>query len=239
MTDNNKRNIPGYLFLCFVAILFISSVASCGKNAVTASVGSNIQLQVLNLSPDLLPVNVTLNYIKRNPNPYNYPTASGYFSISTDTPIQIKSSLTSVSTVAWITERTTVKPNVKYTLFVTGFRSDSSITSIFTTDTSAAATEGRGKIRFVNASLRSPDLDLTANGTMAFSKITYKGVTKYLEVPPGNYEFKITATGDPSKIYSTISNYQVQDGKLYTIYGYGIAGRTDSARFGGGVLINK
>ena len=150
--DRAKSNILVYLFACFAGILFVSSVASCGKGAASAAVGTNIQLQVLNLSPDLLPINVTIGYIKRNSYPFSYPTPSGYFSIAADTPIQIKSSSSLVSTRAWVTVSDILKPNVKYSLFLMGFRADSSITSIFTTDTASASTVGRGKIRFVNAS---------------------------------------------------------------------------------------
>lgn len=236
---NTQRHITTYLFLGFAGLLFVTSIISCGKNAVTSAIGSNIQLQVLNLSPDLQPINVNIAYIKRNTYAYSYPTPSGYFSIAADTPIQIKSSQPSISTRPWVTVDSVLKPNVKYSLFITGFRADASITSIFTSDTAAPATAGRGKIRFINASPRSNALDLSANGTPAFTGAAYKSVSKYREVPPGNYEFVITQTGSPNTILKRITSYQVQDGKLYTIYSFGIAGRTDSAAFGGDVLINK
>lgn len=239
MISKHKSYIAAYLFTCFAGLLFVLTVASCGKNAANAAVGSNIQLQVLNLSPDLQPVNVHIAYIKRNTYGYSFPTPSGYFSIAADTPIQIRSSQSSVSTRNWITERSILKPNVKYSLFITGFRADSNIRHIFTTDTAAPATPGRGKIRLVNATSRAVNLDVMANGSLAFTNVKKDSVTKFIELPPGSYEFKITQTGAPATILGTLPNQQVQDGKIYTIYTYGVAGRLDSARFGGGVLINK
>jgi hypothetical protein len=238
-TAKNKNNILTYLFLCCAGILVVPFMVSCGKSAVSAATGSNIQLQVLNLSPDLLPVNVYVGYIKRSATNYSYPAASGYFSIAADTPIQIRSSSAAISTTNWVTVHDTLKPNVKYTLFVTGFRADSTITSIFTTDVAAASTVGRGKIRFVNSSPRSPGLDVTANGTPAFSNIAYKKVSPFIEVPPGNYEFRITAAGASSSFSYKLPNIPVQDGKIYTLYSYGVVGRVDSAGFGAAVLSNK
>ena len=78
-----------------------------------------------------------------------------------------------------------------------------------------------------------------ANGTMAFANNTYKKVTPFIEVPPGNYEFRFTQAGVPTNELGKITNFPVMDGKLYTLYSYGIGGRVDSARFGANVLINK
>jgi hypothetical protein len=124
-------------------------------------------------------------------------------------------------------------------LFVTGLRADTTVTGIFTIDTSSSSTPGRGKIRFINASPRSMGLDVTANGTLAFTNRTFKSVSKFIEIAPGNYDFIITPTGVPANVLKTIPRVSIQDGKLYTIYSYGMVGRVDSAAFGGGVIANK
>jgi len=227
------------VFAGFVALLLMAAVVSCSKPNTVIPVGTNIQFQVVNLSPDLRPVNLWVGFQKRNI-AYSYPTPSGYFSMaSVDTPFQIRSALATVSTANLVTIDTILRANTKYTLFVTGMRADSTVTGIFTKDTSSTSTPGRGKIRFVNASPRSANLDVTANGTAAFTNRAYKSVSKFIEMAPGNYEFKITPTGLPLNALKILPQVTIQDGKLYTIYSYGIAGRVDSAAFGAGVIANK
>lgn len=217
----------------------MSGIMSCGKANNALPVGANIQFQVVNLSPDLRPINLYVGFNKRNI-AYSYPTPSGYFSMtSVDTPLQIRSALATVSSANLISLDTILRANTKYTLFVTGLRADSSITGIFTTDTSSTSTPGRGKVRFINASPRSTGLDVTANGTSAFTNRGYKTVSKFIEMAPGSYDFKITPAGTPANVLFTINRVSVQDGKLLTIYAYGMAGRTDSAAFGAGVIANK
>lgn len=237
MADRNKVMI--FMFLCCVGVMVIPFITSCGKNAAVTPSGTNIQFQVVNLSPDLQPINLYVNYIKQNSGSFSYPSPSGYFSLKNiDTPIQIRSALVSVSTVNLVSLNTALKPNIKYTLFVTGLRADSSITSIFTVDTASISTVGRGKIRFVNASPRSAGFDVTANGTPAFTNRTYKSVSPFIQVPPGTYDFKIMPTGTTTVI-SELANVTVLDGKIYTIFCRGIANGADSVAFGAGVISNK
>jgi hypothetical protein len=233
-----SKGIAG-LFACFAGLLILSAILSCGKTDNVIPVGSNTQFQVVNLSPDLRPINLWIGIVKRNV-AYSYPVPSGYFTMgSIDTPFQIRSALTTVSTVNLVSLNTVLKANTKYTWFITGLRADSSITGIFTIDTSLTSTPGRGKIRFVNASPRSPDLDVIANGTTAFTKRVYKSVSNFIELAPGSYDIKITPTGVPANVLKTIPRVSIQDGKLYTIYAHGVVGRVDSAVFNAGVLANR
>lgn len=228
-----------WAFIGFAGLLLVSGVISCGKSNNIIPVGANTQFQVVNLSPDLRPINLWVGFIKRNV-AYSYPTPSGYFSMaSIDTPLQIRSALTNVSTANLVSIDTILKANTKYTLFVTGLRADTSITGIFTIDTSRTNTPGRGKIRFINASPRSAGLDVTANGTPAFTNRTYKSVSNFIEIAPGSYDIKITPTGVPANVLKILNRVSIQDGKLYTIYAHGVIGRTDSAVFNAGVLANR
>ncbi|MDB5157713.1 MAG: hypothetical protein JWR50_2420, partial [Mucilaginibacter sp.] len=163
-----------------------------------------------------------------------------YFSLTNiNPPIQIRSYSATVSTTNLISIDTIVfKPNFKYTLFVTGLRADSSVSSIFTVDTAVYPTVGRGKIRFVNASLRSGLLDVSANGTLAFKASAYKSVSKFIELPAGNYDFKVMPKGS-STVISDFPAVTIVDGKLYTLYCRGVANGADSVAFGMGILSNR
>jgi hypothetical protein len=82
-------------------------------------------------------------------------------------------------------------------------------------------------------------LNLTANDTLAFSRIAYKGVTKYIEVTAGNYNINISASSNPSVALVSLKNVTILDGQLYTIYSYGLTGRADTAAFNAGIILNS
>lgn len=238
----NKGNIPlSVLFIAVTITLVVPFIASCKKTESTVTPITNTQLQVVNLSTDLLPVNIYINLIKRNI-PYGYPTPSGYFSLGRlDTLFQIRRVVAgnNNSSVNELSIDTTLKSNVKYTLFVTGFKATNSISHIFISDTSAAPISGRGKVRFVNATAGNNVFNITANGTPVFTNQKYKDVSKFIEMPAGNYNFKIYDQSSATTILSELKNVNVLDGKLYTLYCRGIVGRTDTAAFGMGVLNNR
>ncbi|MCC8424024.1 DUF4397 domain-containing protein [Mucilaginibacter sp. UR6-11] len=234
-----KNKVMLFLSLCCAGMMVIPFIASCGKSGSISPSSSKIQMQVVNLSPDLQPIYLYVGLIRQSQAAYSYPYPSGYFSLTNiDTPIQIRSANSTISTTNFVSLDSVLKPNFKYTLFVTGLRADSTVTSIFAIDTARTPTPGRAKIRFINASPRSAGFDITANGTMAFRNQTYKNISKFIEVPPGNYEFKIMPAGQTTVI-SSIPGVTVADGKVYTIYCRGVAGGADSVAFGTGVIINR
>lgn len=241
MNNNKNSGILGYLFLGAAGIFLIGClVSSCGKGNLILPAASNIQYQILNLSPDLLPVDLFIDAAKKNTTSFSYPNPSGYFSlISVDTPFQIRPSSTVASSINILSIDTLLKNNLKYTLFITGLKANSSITYMLTRDTAVIPTAGRGKVRFVNASPGSNPFDITANGTLAFGNQAYKNVSKFIELPAGNYDFKAYPHSNTTTILSDLPGITVQDGKLYTLYCKGIVGRTDSAAYGLAILNNK
>jgi hypothetical protein len=238
MINRSYSKLFNYLLLCVGGVFIMSMLSSCGKSAVKSAAGLNIQYQILNLSPDLFAVDLYIDFKKQNNTSFIYGVRQGYFyAATTDTPYQIRSALVSGTTL--LSRHDILKPNVKYTLFIVGNLADNSIKPIFTVDTSSLPVVGRGKIRFVNASpTGTGGLDVTANGTPAFSKIPYLAVSKYIEVPIGNYDVKINATGSPN-ILKDLPNVTIQDGRLYTLYTYGYTNRIDSAAFNAAVITNR
>jgi len=245
MNNKNNGGLKAFLFLVIAGLLISPFISSCGKTSVNVT-SSNIQYQVVNLSPSLGPISLYIDYRIYNNKNFYYPSPSGYFYLtSIDTPFQIRSSPnqaagTVVTTTGNIfSMNDALKPNLKYTLFITGLLSDSAIYRVFLTDTSSTPTVGRGKIRFLNASPRSPGFDIIANGTQAFSNQQYLKVSKYIEVTAGNYNFQIFQKGTTTDVIGTLQNVTIQDGRLYTLYCYGLANRTDSLAFGSGFITNK
>jgi hypothetical protein len=229
-----------YLCIFIIGIMFIPMITSCGKSDVSADTNAKAQFQILNLSPDLQAFNLYTRFSKLSDNQYSYPVASGYFLVNViDTPFQIRSVPvnSTVSQDNILTLEQPLQSHVRYSWFITGLKADSSITSILTVDTGKVPAVGRGKIRFLNASPNSTGLNLTANDTLAFSKVTYKKVTDYIEVTTGNYILKLSAASAPKSVLKSLE-LTVLDGKLYTVFGYGLVSRSDTAAFGGGVILN-
>lgn len=218
-------------------------ISSCGKDSGVNRGTANAQLNLINVSPDVHPFNLysRLNstFVKFNETNYTYPTPSGYFLLNTvDSPFLLRPAvIDNVNITNLLPAVNTFQRNVRYTWFVTGLVSDS-LTSIIVADTASLPAIGRGKIRFINTSSNSPLLNLTANDTIAFSKIAYKRVTKYIEVTAGNYNFNVTASSAPSVSLVNLKNITILDGKLYTIYTYGLTGRADTAAFNAGIILN-
>jgi hypothetical protein len=244
---NNNSRILVFLFLFVMGIFVLPSITSCGKGGEATKAGFNTQLEILNLSPDLNPVTLYVDYLLQNSGTqYSYPNSSGYFYLNAlDTPIQIRSALANATNI--ISLSPSIGANHKYTLFITGLNSNTTVTPIFTVDDTTAIPEiGFGKVRFVNAAIvanaqtASTGLDITANGTTAFSNILYKQVSNYVPIPAGNYNFLVTQHNSTVIISSTfLQNTTIQDGRLYTLYTYGVVGQTDSLAFGAGILTNR
>ena len=238
MTSKNRISILMWLLLLIGGGFFAAGITSCGKQSISSPTGLNIRYQVLNLSPDLFPVNLYIKFILTNPSPYVFESNQGYFFVPyTDTPYQFRTALISGSNL--FSRDDVLKSGATYSLYITGDVANNSIKQIFTVDTASLPAVGRGKIRFVNASPTGVGgLDITANGTPAFSKIIYPNFTDYIEVPVGNYDFQINATGSPA-VLKDLPNVTIQDGRLYTIYAYGYTSRIDTAAFNATYIQNN
>ena len=220
-------------------------LTSCGNgNAVTPS-DPTTKLLIINTSPDAGPAACFINNLWLGGESLS-PSQRLYFRFSA-TP-SYRSINTGQLTIALRTEHSvalglpvvdSIVTNRSYSMFLMGLRSKDSLITKILIDTAANPAQGRGKIRFVNASPRTPALDLTANGTTAFSKITYTNSTKYTELPAGVYSFKLMPTGASATILTSLSSVTILDGKLYTIYCKGLAGVTDTSAISLNIITNK
>lgn len=235
-----------------VAATFILPLfTSCNKNAETVTAISSTQLMVFNLSPDALPAYVYINNRvlsasnTANGTIYRYPTSSTdlsnnqYFYISSiGYPLQFRSTGGTQSTLAISDTTHLTGTNARYSLYLVGVMADT-VKTIFTVDTSAVPTVGKGKVRFVNASPHSGLLDVYANGSKIFDGFKFMQTSKFIEMPAGNYNIKIYNHGDQSTILAEVNPVTVTDGRLYSLCSYGIIGRTDSAKFSAALITNK
>ncbi|WP_374950289.1 DUF4397 domain-containing protein [Mucilaginibacter sp.] len=244
MINTYKGGILFYLALFVAGSMFLPMLASCGKDNGTTLNTANAQVNLINVSPDVLPFNLysrlNTSFVQLGTTNYTYPTASGYFLLNVaETPFLLRPSrVNNLEIVNLLPEVDTFQRNVRYTWFVTGLRADSSLSSVIITDTSSLPAIGRGKIRFVNVSPNAPPLNLTANDTTAFRGIGYKGVSKFIEVTAGNYNFNVVSSAAPGIAIKSMRNVPILDGRLYTVYAYGLTGRQDTAAFNTNIILN-
>jgi hypothetical protein len=228
----------GWIFLSGVTAFFFFSISSCGKGDNASPEGLNIEYQVVNLSPDLYPIDLFINYTAVNASPFVFAEPQGYFYVpSTNLPYQVRSAIATGTTYFNLNDALT--SGAKYTLYVTGNVANNSLDTLLTVDTALAPPIGHGKLRFVNVSpTATGGLDVYANSTKAFGAIGYLKSTNFISLPVGNYDIQIDATGTTSILNET-SSLTIQDGRLYTIYAYGYNNRTDTAAFASAVTTNQ
>ncbi|HEY5328148.1 MAG TPA: DUF4397 domain-containing protein [Mucilaginibacter sp.] len=240
MASKKNSNILISLSLFIAGVLFMQMISSCGKQTGASPTGLNIEYRVLNLSPDMGPVNmfISFNQVNAIGNPFVFRADRGYFYLpAIVTPFQFRQATVAATPVLSLNRNDILQSGAKYTLFITG--PYNSLTPIFTVDTDFAPAVGRGKLRFVNASPSATGgLDVYANGTLAFTGTTYKNISKYIELPIGNYDLKINATGSAT-VLNDLPGVTIQDGRLYTLYASGYTSRADSAAFNAAVIINQ
>lgn len=233
-----------WLFNILCIIMLPMVITSCNANtgASVSPSAAATKILVVNASPDVLPLTLLIgsNRIGSTATTFKYPYPSSYYGIGNG--IQNMQVLnTQLYTIKTRTDN--LAANTNYTLYIMGLKSATtaadSIITVLTVDTATASTIGSGKIRFVNASPRTTGLDVTANGTTAFGGIAYSKVSPYVQMPAGIYDFKIYAIGAPGSVLVDVPLITIQDGKLYTLFSYGLTGRTDTAAIGAKVIINK
>ena len=246
MQAKSNKNITVPLSIFGLVFSIMPFISSCGKGTNVGPSLLNVRYQIVNLSPDLNSVDLYVHYIKVNTSSYFYPTASGYFALpSIDTPFQIRPGTTLVAGTTAPSYNifnidSLLKPNMKYSLMILGFKNQTTdpLSYIMTTDTSALPSLGHGKVRFINGSPLTPlGLNVTANDTSLFTGALFKQVSAYKELPAGTYEFKIYTKGS-TNILRDVPNVTIQDGRAYTLYTYGLTGHSDSMAFGSGFITN-
>src|ERR1700749_537417 len=111
-----RRNTLVWMFAILSGGWLCTFVSSCGKATTGSPQLLNIQYQVINLSPDLLPVDLFIDIRQVNSNPYCFAVPEGYFYVpSTDTPYQIRSAVNSPTT--WFHRDDILASGAKYTLY--------------------------------------------------------------------------------------------------------------------------
>lgn len=236
-----KKNIFYSLFILNMLALVLPSLVSCSKTDTATPTNSDIELQVMNLSPDSYPIGLYQNNLRITGTNYRYNNLPAYFYLtSTAYPIQLRIARGD-STLVFDNDTVKFNNNTRYSLFFIGLFADKTLRPLFTVDDTASLPPvGKGgKLRFINASPRSNGLDIWVNGSLALKNTDFGKVSNYITLPAGNYNFRVYPTSTSTNSITTLDRVTVQDGRLYTLYSRGMVGRTDSASFGLVVVPNN
>ena len=103
-----------------------------------------------------------------------------------------------------------------------------SIEAIFAQDITTPVS-GKAKVRLINASAQSPQLDIElagSPGNHVFSSVAFKGITDYVELESATYTASISLGGDrPALLY--FDAFAFRAGVVYTIALYGTLDKSD------------
>ena len=83
-----------------------------------------------------------------------------------------------------------------------------------------AAAADNAWVRVVHASPDAPNVDVWLDGTKVLTDVPFTAVSDYLEVPSGDHNVQVTATGDTTPVID--ANVTLEAGKAYTVAATGM-----------------
>lgn len=225
----NSKKISYVLFI-LTGLTFVASCKKHDDNDFEATVTANVRL--VNTSTDAGPSTLYVTDALRTSGAVSYGASSGYSQTfvgdaSADARAANNNVLASTNT--------TFSTNNNYTFFLTGTSGNYSLIALH--DDTQAAASGKAKVRFVQAASGLSSANLLIGATALFSAQAFKAVTDYSEVAAGTLVFAVTNTGSNTTLAT--ASFDVQAGKSYTVYTYGISGNSGATALGVNVLANN
>lgn len=192
-------------------LLSLGAIAAAFAMAGCSSGNSNYAyVKFIHASPGAPNVDVQVDstFVAQNT---AYGTAtSGYAAVNAGTNEKVQVFAAGKDTTAVLSANSTFNQNQYYTILA--LNTPAELQAAIENDDLTPPTSGNCKIRVVHGapSAGAVDVYVTAPGvsltnpespvTPVLTNFTFGTVTKYLEVPAGSYEVRVTATGNPSAV---------------------------------------
>jgi hypothetical protein len=120
----------------------------------------------------------------------------------------------------------TVKGNSLKTVAAVDMLDNISLVAI--PDANVPMETGKSMLRFAHLSPNAPAVDITLpDGTPLFQNVSFKNLTNYIAVPPGNYTVLVRLAGTTNNVL-TVPNLNLGANNYYTAYAIGLAGEDPS-----------
>jgi len=172
------------------------------------------QLRVMHASPDAPAVDVLVNDGKTLSN-VSFPADSGYLSLLAGN-YNLKVNAANTTTTV-INADATLARGKSYSIFAVGLLAG--IEPLVLEDDRISVAD-KARIRVIHASPDAPNVDVLANDAKVLSNVPFKAASTYLEVPAGNYVFKLNVAGTATTALTSPS-IALEAGKVYTAVAIG------------------
>ena len=107
----------------------------------------------------------------------------------------------------------TLAGGTDYTVLAVDFAAN--IEPLLLDDNTTTPTPGNAKVRVVHASPDAPNVDVLVDDTIVLTNVAFKEFSDYLEVPAGDRNFKVNATGTTLTVIDVTPT--LVDGNIYTV----------------------
>jgi hypothetical protein len=215
-------------------LLNLSGCSKNGKDTVADPSVSAARFMFVQASPDALPVDLLVDSMRVDSN-IAYPNSTHYINFDSGTK---KLKIVRPGTMQTIfLALVPVTAPMSYTIF--GVDSVAKYYSMLLVDNLSPPGSGKSKLRFVNVSPNAPPVDLVVHGGITlFTNEPFKGKTDFVPLDAGSYSFDVKITGTPT-VLASVNNLALQDGKIYTLYIRGFAGRAGITAIDASILIHN
>ncbi|MEO5909386.1 MAG: DUF4397 domain-containing protein [Pelobium sp.] len=213
-----KNNL--HSILLFAVLLFL---VSCKDTVVPVLQFGEAKIRVINAIPETGSISFYVNDTLKTPTPLLFGDNVGYQNISAGTASV--AAKVGINTINKSQVDLYFKNAKNYTVFIAAKVGKDSLTYISTEDNLTVLTDTTSKVRFINASPDSPNLDLVFyKGTDSIStikNINYRSGTEYVQLKPGTYNIQLRAS---SKMPALANNtgFVLAKGKIYTLFAKGL-----------------
>jgi len=197
-----------------VVLLSAAFLVACGDDDDNRPPDNTSLVRIMHASPDAPAVDVLVDDVVAFTN-VPYPADSGYLSLLSGTR-NFKVNATGTSTTV-IDVSPTLIAGKSYSVFAVGFLADIE-PLLLEDDRNVLATQAR--IRVIHGSPDAPAVDVLVNDNLVVSNLAFKGASSYLEVPTGDYVFKLNLTGTATTAF-TSGAIALEAGKVYTAIAIG------------------
>lgn len=215
-----------------VVIVLSLGFVSCkkGDDTLSTSVTRTTTLNVVNATTDTL--NYYLNGSRVNTTSSLYPFGyTGYLDVNyADQKYQFKHL---GNTDVLFNLVLALDTNKVYSLFVAGRAEEHTFTTL---DTLISDTNGKAKIRFVNASPDAGNLDVLID-SLKLNMRPYKSATVFVPIGVGIKHVQIFQSGSTTAISDSTRTFVT--GRVYTLFSRGSITGTGGQKFGTGLVVNR
>ena len=221
----NRNNSILILVILLFSFVFISG---CAVDEVKLADAGESKIRIINASPDESIINVTVNDTLRTPRPLMFSQKTVYQSVAAGNRLVSTTAEKILSSNANL--NFLFKNDKKYSVFIAGRIAKDSLIYITLEDNFLGATDSTARVRFLNASPNSSNLEAVFSTNLRdsltnLSSTAFRSSTLYQSFKPGNYTIKVRASRNTSNL-AVGANFNIIAGKYYTIWMKGLKNET-------------